>query len=264
MTSRSLSSSLFSGLIAVCLLAAMVGSSLADAPDEDTEARYREEFVEGRRLFEEERWTEARAAFERAYALQPVPLLLFNIGSTYRREGEREQAITYYRRYLSEAGTDAELGELAESTIAELEAELAAMPEPVEPAPALASDPVRDDPPPRPGRTWRVAGVVIAAAGVGALGWSGVEAYRARAAASDLEGLEPGTPWSDEQQQRWDQGERSDERALILGVVGGAALVTGGVVYWLGHRKGRRGAGALTVSPVVGGGQSGLAITGTF
>jgi tetratricopeptide (TPR) repeat protein len=265
-----ISRSLFSSLIAiVALLVALGATAAADQPSspEADDEPYRQAFVDGRTLFEDEQWAEARAAFEKAYALQPTPLLLFNIGSTYRREGDRERAIEYYRRYLVEAPDDAELRALAEETIAELEDELAALREP-EPPPRpviTAAEVTRTDAAPaRPGRALRITGVVLVAAGGVALGWAGVDGYRARTAASDIEGLEPGTPWTAEQQARWDEGEDAERRALILGIGGGATVVVGGLVYWLGHRRGQAGAGRVAVTPVLAPDHTGLAITGAF
>jgi tetratricopeptide (TPR) repeat protein len=263
-----ISRSLFSSLtIVAALLVALTGLAAAEPSGADEE-RYREAFVTGTRLFSEEQWAQARAAFEAAYAIQQTPLLLFNIGSTYRREGDRERAIESYRRYLEEAPPDAELRVLAQDTIAELEDELAAMRKPPEPPPRpVTTDPEvthTDAAPPRPGRGLRITGVVLVAAGGVALGWAGVDGYRARAAASDIEGLAPGTPWTAEQQARWDQGEDAERRALILGVTGGVALVAGGVVYWLGHRQGQSGAAGVAVTPVLAPDHTGLAISGAF
>lgn len=262
------SRSLFSSLTVFAVLLLALNGPAAAQPAGNDEERYREAFVAGTRLFSEEKWVEARAAFEEAYAIQETPLLLFNIGSTYRREGDRERAVEYYRRYLEAAPADAELRELAEETIAELEDELAAMREPAESTPepvttAPATEPT-DAAPARPGRGLRITGVVLVAAGGVALGWAGVDGYRARTAASDIEGLDPGTPWTAEQQARWDEGEDAERRALILGLTGGVALAAGGVVYWLGHRKGQAGDAGVAVTPVLSPGHTGLAITGAF
>ena len=86
-------------------------------------------------------WRAARAEFEAAYAIDPQPILLFNIASTYRREGDMVNARLYYQRYLDTGDT----GEapLARKTIAEIDAGLLA-PTPAlvaRPAPAVAPPP---------------------------------------------------------------------------------------------------------------------------
>src|SRR5262249_55516124 len=39
--------------------------------------------------------------YQAAYAINPLPLLLFDIGQVYRLIGNAEQAETYYRKYLA-------------------------------------------------------------------------------------------------------------------------------------------------------------------
>ena len=61
-------------------------------------------------------------AFTRAYKLDPAPILLFNIAQAHRKKGDRDQAISHYRRYL-EAAPGAEDRETVLARIRELEAE---------------------------------------------------------------------------------------------------------------------------------------------
>jgi hypothetical protein len=50
---------------------------------------------------------EASALFEKAYQVDPAPVLLFNIGQCHRRLGNNELALFFYRRYLDQAPADA-------------------------------------------------------------------------------------------------------------------------------------------------------------
>ncbi|MEZ4382038.1 MAG: tetratricopeptide repeat protein [Nannocystaceae bacterium] len=55
----------------------------------------------------------AIALFERAYALEPEPNILFNIGRIYEEAGKYEDAITYYERFISEPQVDLEAKQVA-------------------------------------------------------------------------------------------------------------------------------------------------------
>ncbi len=55
----------------------------------------------------------AIALFERAYALDPEPNILFNIGRIYEESGNYEDAIVYYERFISEPQVDLEAKQVA-------------------------------------------------------------------------------------------------------------------------------------------------------
>jgi hypothetical protein len=80
--------------------------TFADEAREDA----RRLFLAGRQAYEEGRLTVAASSFERAYELEPLPALLWNLGQTYRRQYVIDQdpdklrrAVDHYRRYLKEA-----------------------------------------------------------------------------------------------------------------------------------------------------------------
>lgn len=249
---------------------------------------YEQAFVRGRELFAAERWAEARAQFLAAYEIHPEPLLLFNVGSTYRREGALDDALRYYRRFLAEAPDDDEYRPLAVQVIAEIEEEqraaaAAATPEPEpqpqpqpppEPAPApeptdpalYAEEPI-DAPPPapprsRPGRGLRIAGGVVLAGGAIGLGVAVHQGVRASSIERELE--DAGGEWTPELADRYEAGERAESRALTFAIAGGVAVATGATLYYLGHRAGRRPARELVAVPVVTDGGFGVAIAGGF
>lgn len=105
-------------LLALLLLA----GSAAAAPDEfqrryeDGKARYQAGDNEG-----------AIRAFEAAYAVDPVPGVLFNIGQAYLKLGRPQEALRYYERYLE---TGPRLGERerrkVEGAITDARAQIAA------------------------------------------------------------------------------------------------------------------------------------------
>lgn len=96
-------------------LCALLGASLlmwalpasaqetAPPPQEvvDEEA-FQKEAQRARELYAEEKFDEAIAAFESAYALKPEPNILYNIGRIHEKKGEFEQATDYYERFVNE------------------------------------------------------------------------------------------------------------------------------------------------------------------
>lgn len=57
----------------------------------------------GENLFQRERYPEAMQAWEAAYAIRPIPWLLYRLGQVHQRLGQAEAALAYYLRYLDEA-----------------------------------------------------------------------------------------------------------------------------------------------------------------
>jgi tetratricopeptide (TPR) repeat protein len=219
-------------------------------------ASYKDAVSDGTIAFRDGRYPVARAAFERAYAIHPDPVLLFNIASCWRREGQSVQAVAAYLRFLDHAPSGDPRRRLATETVATLEAELAATtaePAPSRPAPAPPPAPLPVDREPRimiddvavepeaalattlrsgaPLRRrnspLRPLGVGLSTVGVVMLAAGGVEAMRARSIEHDLEDLR-GRPWGHAEAEQYRNGEQTARRALIFGVAG-AVLVGGGV-----------------------------------
>ena len=55
---------------------------------------------------------DAIADFEKAYNIDPAPILLFNIAQSHRQLGDKERALFFYRRYLEQAPNAANKGEV--------------------------------------------------------------------------------------------------------------------------------------------------------
>jgi hypothetical protein len=58
-------------------------------------------FARGLEQAERQLWTEARAAFESAYALAPRPAVLFNLAGAQARVGKLLVSLANYRRFLA-------------------------------------------------------------------------------------------------------------------------------------------------------------------
>lgn len=303
MTSRSLCSrsrgAAISSLIRVFVVAVLVTAwSGATAWADGSDEAYREAYERGTELFDQGKWAEAREQFQKAYGIQPKPLLLFNIGSTYRREGNYIEALFYYHRYLEEAPADAEYRSFAEKVIVDLNAKVEAAKAAAKAAStqgqkgdeqksdtqnseprngdgqtsngqkagqaSLASDPGDDADQPGSGRKY--AGLAIMAVGVIGLGWGGYEAWQADSIAQDLGSLPMGTPWTPELQSEYERGQAADTRAKIALAAGGAAVVIGGVLYLTGRSgSSQRGESrGLALGPQLGPQSIGVIVHASF
>lgn len=87
-------------LTAATLLFALSLSAPARAAGPRSAAKAHVE--EGARKYRAERYADALAAFEEAYALDPAPVLLFNIAQCHRQLGDNERALARYRQYLEQ------------------------------------------------------------------------------------------------------------------------------------------------------------------
>jgi tetratricopeptide (TPR) repeat protein len=236
----------------------------------DDTAAYEVAFERGTELFDKGEWAAAREEFQRAYRLDPKPLLLFNIGSTYRKEGNYIEALFYYHRYLEEAPPDASLRAFAEKVVSDLTAKIEAQ-EAAEGKSdrADASSPRRRDPGPSRGGSgaMRVAGLVFVVLGGASVGYGVFEGRRASQLAAEIDDAPDGTPWSDELQDTFDRGQAAETRSQIFTVAGGVAVLAGVTMYLLGRGGSSRGAsdaGSVAIAPRIGPGGVGVSIAGGF
>lgn len=107
-------------LMALAALLCTVGAtSLAHAADPKQEAGAH--FDRGVALSSEADYAAALVEFRRAYDLAPNPLVLYNIGQTYFQLRNYAAALTYFERYLAEAGAGPVHQAEAEQSIATLQ-----------------------------------------------------------------------------------------------------------------------------------------------
>jgi tetratricopeptide (TPR) repeat protein len=88
------------------------------------EAAAREQVKQATTAYNLGHFDEASQHYEEAYRLVQDPVLLFNIGQSYRLGEKPEKAITAYRSYLRTAGPDAPNRAVVEKHIAELKRQL--------------------------------------------------------------------------------------------------------------------------------------------
>lgn len=266
--------------LSTSLAALLVLGSVQPAHAEDSAdpvVAYREAVSRGSAQFDAGDWAEARASFEAAYAIHPEPVLLFNIASCYRREGNLDVAVEKYRAFLTASASDDPRRALAAQTIIDLEETISSRtvvprrepePEPADPEPAPEETiiAVEDEPEETPASV--AAAPARAASDGAALRWSGVAcgvaslvtgalALSATREASNAEAslstLAPGTAWDVDQQATFDRGQGAQRRAIIYSIASAALVATGVVLYVTGERR-RDRATTMTVAPTGDGG----------
>ncbi len=133
--------------------------------------------------FKEKDYAGAVALFERAYAVQPEPAILFNIGRIYEEAQNAEAAIGYYEKFIADENVEPKDQEKAVQrlqvlrTIVEIREKEKARtkPKPAEPAPVAEPNPVNqpqpvdqqpnDKKPAKPGRLMRPIGFTLVGTG---------------------------------------------------------------------------------------------------
>lgn len=281
-------------LICALVIASAVAPGLSWAQSdneqrtEDRVATYSQAVERGMAKFKLGDYAGARDDLKRAYAIYPEPLLLFNIASTYRREGNRTAAIDYYGRFIAAAPDNHPKQAKARNTLKALLAEDSPAPDPATDAPAQSSparggqtaanrrtpalkpnpDPVPTDRNTSSGRTLRWTGIglsVAALAGLGYTGFATQNALRTRSDLKDAIGDGTGVTWNEELDNMNNEFEKQRQRAIIASVVSGAALVTGVTLYLLGRQStSDPRQESLSIVPLHHRNGTGLAITGTF
>ncbi len=242
-------------------------------PSGDPKVEAKAHFDKGNTHYNLGEFDDAIAEFKTAYQLSSAPGLLFNIAQSYRLKKDYEEASQFYKTYLRLKPDAANRGEVEERIkemdhlIEEQKANAISPPhgtippegdggtkpppidqKPLEQKPDLKIDRGEHE----DGRSLKTAGIATAATG-GALLITGlVFGGMASSSASALDKLSPdhGT-WSSAQQDKYDAGKRDNTIAIISFVAGGAALATGGALWYLGYHK--DSSASVAVVPTHGG-----------
>jgi tetratricopeptide (TPR) repeat protein len=210
-------------------------------PPERIPQKARELADAGRAYHDAGEYMKAVAAFKEAYVLAPSPGLLFNIAQAYRLAGDCDDAAWMYRRYLDTGPSD-QARALAEQHLSSVEkcghgGLLIAPVQTVAVATKAAAEqqpasPV--DEPSQPNRMKRTAlwvgvggGVVLAGAAFFA-----IDSMNASDKVSEL--YKHGGKGADVAAEDA-RGQRSATLATVLGIGGGLALASAGVLYAVGH-----------------------------
>lgn len=132
--------------------------------------------------------------------------------------------------------------------------------DPAYPADDVALHATATSPSAAPGRPLRMAG--LAAGGAGVVGLAVGVGFGVHAKSISDEA----THWDMFHQARYDEGQSSQRNMYILTGIGAAAIVAGGVLYYLGYRADAadRDSGALTFTPTLATDSVALVATGRF
>jgi len=225
----------------------------------------------GRELHQRGDYARAVAAFKEAYVLAPSPGLLFNLAQAYRLQGQCDDAVDMYRRYLAAAPSSVEERPLAEAHLAtvvrcvqkrrlNLPPDAAMEHIPVPPAPGPDPLFIDDTAPPRShGKVLREVGLGATLGGAVALGTAAYFGFRASSAAADVERLyAQGASWRVIAPIH-ERGERAETTARWLGIGGGVGAAAGLTLFVLGRRADRTS--PVTVAPARDGARIGLSWT---
>lgn len=249
-------------------------------------------FAQGKRHYDIAEYPAAIASWKESYLLSNEPLLLFNIAQAYRLGGDCAQANRFYLNYKRAVPRPANQLELdramekcagvvpatGDAPTPPADANVRGTTDPIAPGasgnestnPTFASTttsvapldtPVTraDDTSRDRGRTFRIAGIAVAGAG----GVSGVVgllfAVSARREADVVEGQRAGTTWDDNLSGHQRDGRDAQTRARIFTIVGAAALVTGGALWWYG-----RGRSRVNLDVAIGGHASEVSVSCAF
>jgi tetratricopeptide (TPR) repeat protein len=123
-----------------CVAAVMVCALSGAAPVSAADDQVRQCFEEGSQHYHLGEFADAAKTYKRCYKLRPDAIFLYNIGQCYRLAGDLQNALFFYRSYLTSA-VNAENQREVEERIRTLESELAAQKAPPNspvPPPAMA------------------------------------------------------------------------------------------------------------------------------
>ncbi|MCE9580571.1 MAG: hypothetical protein K8W52_46050 [Deltaproteobacteria bacterium] len=221
------------------LLTLLLALAIAPRAHADDRARAEALYDAGRRSFDLGEYADAIASWKASYKLSSAPQLLFNVGQAYRLAGDCARANRFYLNYQRAEPHPSNAAELATAMgkCAGVEpAEGEAAPSPVT-APAPVALP---PPPPAPrGPRFRLASAISVGVGGAAAVTAAIYGFRAHDNASTIASQPAGTPWSPALDDAQRAGHAAATRARLFGVIGAAAIVTGGTLWWLGHRHAR-------------------------
>lgn len=216
---------------AAAIAAVLVCAAPAAAQPNDAERLYHD----GQRAYDAGRYDDAVAAWDKSYALSRLPPLLFNIGQAYRLRawtGDCTRAADAYRKFIAVEPRSSQRGQ-AEGFLAELgpcvDAERGGQSAPPPaPAPSRADD---------PGRGKRLLAYGSAATGALLVGVGIYYGHHAAVLSDEVTtACRAGCTFADVAAKDA-EGRSADRKQYAFYGLGAAAIITGGVLYWMAGRE---------------------------
>lgn len=110
------------GALALLLALSLARPVPALAADASKEAEVSALAVKAQEQYQSGAYLESAETLLEAYALIPVPKLLYNAARAFEKAGDEARALTHFRKFLDSPGADPELMQRTAKAIAELEA----------------------------------------------------------------------------------------------------------------------------------------------
>jgi tetratricopeptide (TPR) repeat protein len=212
------------------------GAAAQPAAEKDKKAEAIQLFEQSADLYRQGKFGEAAELLEKAYAMHPEPVLLYNLGRAYDGMGENEKAVDAYKHYLEQVPDAKDKGALTRR-IETLEKQIERDKQLAEDERRRQqqSDKDKNQPPPTttqgsggPGIwPWVVTGVGAATIGAGL--FVGIQAKSKRSDAQD-------NPISRDAQSDYDSAKSMATTANVL-LIAGTVITAGGVTWALLSRK---------------------------
>lgn len=190
-------------------------------------------YDEGQRAYENGAFATAVAKWKQSYELSGAPGLLFNVAQALRLGGDCAGALSTYRRFV-EIDPTADQRVLADDFVRELEPKCGARPQ----------TPSVERPRTNPGQTLKTAGLVTGGGGVVLVVTGLLFGRHAKALGDEVsKACLQECDWA-AQRDKDATGRRYTGIGYGLDGLGIAAVVAGGVMYYVGQRE-----SAVTVTP---------------
>jgi tetratricopeptide (TPR) repeat protein len=243
-------------------------------------------FKMGQAFYNTQQWDKAIGEYQSAWDISHEPALQFSIGLAFHKKGDLAQALQHYLKYI-DLDPDGVAADEARAYIAELtpkvEAEAAARRDAearkhdeveaaaraererasADSARAREAARTRSADDRRRARLFKWTGIGVAAAGALFI-VAGVK-YGLDASDIDSEISEhTDGPWTDDLLALDREGHSAQTKQIVFTSIGGAALLGGGILYYLGHRAGTRAEAAERGVALHPGPGVGVAMTAHF
>lgn len=212
-----------------------------------------------------------------AYAIIPLATLLSNIGTEYQSAQKPVEALKYFCLYLEKEPTGSLVG-YATSQAKSLyfliggtdvpESEVCKTPVTPQtqatPDPQPTPQPERPQPVGDPGKALKIAGYATGGAGLLALGVGFYFGSEAQTISDDITNHTDTTiAWRDDIKDYEAKGQRYENLQIAFLVAGGALVVGGAVLYFLGNSK-KSSAETLVLRPTASADSAGAVLSGSW
>jgi len=185
-------------------------------------------FNEGQRAYDDANYALAVERWNNSYRLSKEPALFYNIAQAYRLAGDCAHALSSYRQFVA-FDPSSERRPLADEFVSELEPTCGQPSDPRE-----VTRPVRNQ---DAGRNLKVVGLAIGSVGVVSVATGLYFGHRASLLGEEVtNACRSGCDWA-MYRSKDAEGRGAQTKQYVLVGIGGAAIIGGGVLYWLASRE---------------------------